>query len=290
MRSRIKGAFAAVRAEEALKESTLDFLERYRLGGRARRGWWAGQRLALAAACVLLLALGAGGWLVFTPTASISIEVNPWIELGVNRFDRVVSVEGRNDDGAALADTLDLRFMDCAQAVRTVLESGDVSALLAEDEVMAIGVIGSDEAQCGRLLSQVETTAAAAPNAYCYCADRDEAAAAADAGLSCGKYRAYLALRELDPTVTPEAVRGMSMRELRQWMEALSAGDSTDSSGGESDAGSGGDSTGGTVTGNGAAAGETAGSSGQGWGGHHQEDHGHNGQGHGYGRTEGGAA
>lgn len=144
MRSRIKGAFAAVRAEEALKESTLDFLEQYRSGKRARRGWWAGQRLALAAA--------------------------------------------------------------------------------------------------------------------------------AEAGLSYGKYRAYLALRELDPAVTPEAVRGMSMRELRQWMEALSAGDSTDSSGGES-----------------GAAGDTAGGSGQGWGGHHEEDHGHSGQGHGYGRTEGGA-
>lgn len=291
MRSRIKGAFAAVRAEEALKESTLDFLEQYRSGKRPRRGWWAGQRLALAAACALLLALGIGSWLYFTPTASISIEVNPWIELGVNRFDRVVSVEGRNDDGAALADTLDLRFMDCAQAVRTVLESGDVSALLAEDEVVAIGVIGSDGAQCSRLLGQVETTAAASPNAYCYCADGQEAAAAEEAGLSCGKYRAYLALRELDPSVTPEAVRAMSMRELRQWIEALSAGNSTDSSGGES--GAAGDTasgTGGTVTGNGAAAGETAGGSGQGWGGHHQEDHGHNGQGHGYGRTEGGAA
>ena len=144
MRSRIKGAFAAVRAEEALKESTLDFLEQYRSGKRARRSWWAGQRLALAAA--------------------------------------------------------------------------------------------------------------------------------AEAGLSYGKYRAYLALRELDPAVTPEAVRGMSMRELRQWMEALSAGDSTDSSGGES-----------------GAAGDTAGGSGQGWGGHHEEDHGHSGQGHGCGRTEGGA-
>ena len=144
MRSRIKGAFAAVRAEEALKESALDFLEQYRSGKRARRGWWAGQRLALAAA--------------------------------------------------------------------------------------------------------------------------------AEAGLSYGKYRAYLALRELDPAVTPEAVRGMSMRELRQWMEALSAGDSTDSSGGES-----------------GAAGDTVGGSGQGWGGHHEEDHGHSGQGHGYGRTEGGA-
>ena len=266
MNSRIKGAFDAVHAEESLKESTMVFLERRRKGGRTRQGWWAGQRLAMAA-CALLLALGIGGWWLYfiTPTASISIEVNPWIELGVNRFDRVVSVEGRNDDGTALADTLDLRFMDCTQAVQTVLESERVSALLAADEVMAIGVIGSDETQCSRLLGQVETTAAASPNAYCYCADSQEAAAARETGLSCGKYRAYLALRELDPTITPEEVRAMSMRELRQRMEELSLGDSNDS-------------TGGTVAGNGTAAGETAGGSGQnGWGGHHEEDHGHHG-------------
>lgn len=84
MNSRIKRAFDAVHAEESLKESTLAFLERRRKGGRVRQGWWAGQRLAMAA-CALLLALGIGGWwLYFTPTASISIEVNPWIELGVN--------------------------------------------------------------------------------------------------------------------------------------------------------------------------------------------------------------
>ena len=265
MDSRIKEAFDAVHAEEALKESTMAFVEQRRNGSRARQGWWAGQRLALAA-CALLLVLGIGGWrLYFTPTASISIEVNPWIELGVNRFDRVVSVEGRNDDGTALAQTLDLRFMDCSQAIQTVLESESISTLLAEDQVMAIGVIGSDETQCGRLLSQVETTAADAPNTYCYCADGQEAAAAREVGLSCGKYRAYLALLELDPTVTPEEVRGMSMAELRQRIADLSAGNT---------AGNTGDTSG--NAGNTGNAGGTGSSGGQnGWGYHHGEENGH---------------
>ena len=29
-----------------------------------------------------------------TPTAYISIDINPSLELGINRFDRIVSVEG----------------------------------------------------------------------------------------------------------------------------------------------------------------------------------------------------
>ena len=50
-----------------------------------------------------------------------------------------------------------------------------------------------------------------------------EVAAAAHAvGLSCGKYRAYLELHELDPSVTPADIQGMTMREIRDRIAALS--------------------------------------------------------------------
>ena len=263
MNSRIREAFDAVRAEEALKDSTRLFLAQRAAGGRARRSWWAGQRLALAAACLLLVILGAGGWLYFTPTATISIEINPYVELGINRFDRVVSAVGRNDDGAALVEDLDLRFLTYDQAVEAIVSDDQVAALLAQDAVMAIGVIGSDESQCGRLLTRLESCTAGQRNTYCYCASGQEAAAAEDAGLSCGKYRAYLALKELDPSITPDQVRDMSMAELRQRMESLSAGQAAGSAAG-------------TDTG-------TAGSAGG-------SCHDHCGHGYGYGRTEGGAA
>ena len=51
--------------------------------------------------------------------------------------------------------------------------------------------------------------------------------AAHDCGLSYGKYRAYLELAALDPTVTPEEVQGMTMREIRDRIAALSGGTAT---------------------------------------------------------------
>ena len=51
-----------------------------------------------------------------------------------------------------------------------------------------------------------------------------EAAAAEDVGLSCGKYRAYLALKELDPSITPEQVRSMTMGELQRFIDQLTYG------------------------------------------------------------------
>lgn len=47
------------------------------------------------------------------------------------------------------------------------------------------------------------------------------ALAAHEAGLSCGKYRAFLELQLLDPDITPEAVQGMTMREIRELIESL---------------------------------------------------------------------
>ena len=100
--------------------------------------------------------LGGGGWLWFTPTASVSVDINPSLELRLNRFSRVVAVEGANADGQALAQELDLRFLDCAAALEAILASDTVSALLAQDSALTIAVSGQDEAQCQDLLTQAQ--------------------------------------------------------------------------------------------------------------------------------------
>lgn len=50
-------------------------------------------------------------------------------------------------------------------------------------------------------------------------------AAAQEAGLPYGKYRAFLELQALDPTLTPEDVAGMTMKEIRAWIDELAAED-----------------------------------------------------------------
>lgn len=107
MRDRLKQAFDAVHAEEALKERTKAFVAQ-QTRGHARRRPALRPSLAAAFACLCLLFTG-GYWLYFTPTATISIDINPSIELGVNRFNRVVSVEGYNADGVKLAGELSVQ-------------------------------------------------------------------------------------------------------------------------------------------------------------------------------------
>lgn len=219
MDDKLREAFAAVHAEPELKAAA-----RAAVARRAARRRVVRRRplsLALATACVVFLVLG-GGWLWFAPAARIGIDVNPSLELAVNRFDRVVAVEGCNADGAALAQTLDLTFMPYEDAVEVVLQSETVAELLAGDAVVEIAVAGADETRCARLLEGVRTCTAGQGNAHCYRTDAEEWEEAHALGLSCGRYRAYRELAALDPAVTPEEVNAMSMREIRDRIAELS--------------------------------------------------------------------
>ena len=223
MNDRLKGAFDQIQADEALKCRTKAFLVK-KTGGYAHGRRFSGLRLIPALACCLLVILG-GSWLWFTPTIAISIDINPSLELGVNRFDRVVSTRGYNEDGQELAESLDLHYLNYIEAVSRILASEKVSALLAGDEVLSVGVIGSDDARCAKMLSELESCTTEAENTYCYHADEEWAASAHEAGLSCGKYQAFLELQTLDPTITPEEVEDLTMREIREQIQTLSGDD-----------------------------------------------------------------
>ena len=228
MNSAFKELFGPIRAEEDLKDRTRTFLTE-RTRGYTKRAAAKRRYPAYAAACACLaLVLLGGRWLYFTPTAEISIDINPSLELSVNRFDRVISVTGFNEDGRELSRDLNVKYKNYTQAVEQILHHDSITALLSDGEVMSITVVGPDRQQSAKLLSGVEACAAGQRNVDCYSARPEEAAAAHEAGLSCGKYRAFLELQCLDPDITPEAVQGMTMREIWDMIERLSSDGGSD--------------------------------------------------------------
>nr|WP_325185463.1 hypothetical protein [uncultured Oscillibacter sp.] len=228
MNNALKNLFGPIRAEEDLKDRTRASLAE-RTRGYTKRAAAKRRYPAYTAACACLaLVLLGGRWLYFTPTAEISIDINPSIELSVNRFDRVISVTGFNEDGRELSHELNVKYKSYAQAVEQILHHDSITALLSAGEVMSITVVGPDGQQCAKLLSGVEACTAGQHNTYCYLAQPEEAAAAHEAGLSCGKYRAFLELQRLDPDITPEAVQGMTMREIWDMIGRLSSDGGSD--------------------------------------------------------------
>ncbi len=223
MDDRIRKALEGIRAEEELKAHTETYLLEYMRKKQSRKVWRHFVPAVAAAVCLLLVCVCAGGWkLYFTPTAAVSIDINPSVELEVNRFDRVLSVTGFNEDGQELADSLAIRFMDCEEAVAQILESETVSGLISGDGLLEITVAGNNDAQCGRILSELETSTEDEANARCYSASMEDVENAHEAGLSLGKYRVFLEVQALDPDITPEEVQGMTMREIRELIRELS--------------------------------------------------------------------
>lgn len=220
MNKTFKELFGPVKASDGLKEHTKAFLAK-QTRGYSKAGEGKRRYPAYALACACLLVLLGGRWLCFTPTAQISIDINPSLELGINRFDRVVCVSAFNEDGQALADTLDMKYKSYTQAIEQLLNDESVTALLSGGEVMTITVVGSDGAQSDSILSGVAACTAGHHNTYCHAATSEEVAGAHESGLSCGKYRAFLELQRLDPDITPEAVQGMTMREIQDLIDSL---------------------------------------------------------------------
>lgn len=249
---KIRDAFDAIHAEDALKERTLEAVRAQAAGEKSgeKNGEKSGEKSGLlaahssgrgarrqaqvvalrrrlaVAACLVVALVAAGSWAWLTPTATISVDVNPSVELGINRFDRVVAARGVNDDGRALLSEVDVWGATYDEAVDRLLASSNVSTLLAEGGQAEVTVVDQgDSDQCARLLAGVEACTSGHENTHCHGADEDDVSAAREVGLSYGKYRLLLEIQGLDPSVTADDVRDLSMREMLDLLESLGGSD-----------------------------------------------------------------
>lgn len=245
MDERIRRAFDAVRADEDLREKTLAALAERRTRPAPRR-----RPLAAALAALALAVLTAAGGLAYaTPAAAVSVDADASVELAVNAFGRVVGVTCYDEAAQAAVDATPVLHHHWTQAAAAL------SGALSKTDGATV-TVSADSGHCEGLLS-----AGGAAGLTCYALDPEAAREAREAGLSLGKYRAYLTLSALDPTVTQDEAGEMTMGELQQCIDACQGH-------GYSQQGSGQDG------GRDQTAGETT-SAGQGYGGHHGQGHGH---------------
>ena len=210
MDGRLRKAFDSIEAGDALKARTrARVIQRMRARTRAR----VMPRIALAMMCVLLVL--AGGFTYLTPVSAISLDVNPSIELALNRFDLVVSARGLNAEGEALISGMSLFGRDYRDAVDAITGSDAMAQYLTDGEQIAITIASDNAQRSADLLEGVNGCAAVARgSACCYALSGELSEQARTAGVSPGRYRMMLELMELDPGVTLEQASALSMSEL----------------------------------------------------------------------------
>ena len=249
MDDKIRQALGQLQAPQQVKDRAYQaVLEKVAPKPKRRPVW----QPALAFCALLVFLLGAGGWVYLIPTAYLSVDVNPSLELGINRFGTVVRVDAYNADGETLAQSLQARFRGYEDVVEELLELDVVNAPGA---TLTLTVAGGNETQCQRILSQVEEESAGCWNVQCQGASLEERDQALEAGLTLGKYRVYVEIAALDSAFTPEEAQSMTMAQLRRKLEELSGEESTAGNGQGSGSGQGAGAGNGQGSGSGQGAG-----------------------------------
>ena len=145
-------------------------------------------------------------------TAYISIDVNPSIELCLNKFDRVVNVLAYNEDGQRVVDCLDVKNKCYTDALEEILHNEVFCSYIGTESDLTFTIVSDKEEV---LRAGIESCAQGTEHhGTINCSDTQTRQIAHENHCSVGKYAAYEELVQYDEEVTIEDCRDMSMHEI----------------------------------------------------------------------------
>lgn len=182
---------------------------------------------ALAACFALVAALGGGGWkLWFTESALVSIDVNPSIELSLNRFDRVIAASARNAEAVAVLGEVSPQGMVYDEALSAIIGAENAAGYFTLDANVVVTVYAEDAGRQNALLENVTRSTDSAlqenhdgTDAEYHAVDAATVKGAHGCGVTAGKFLYLEQLQAADPQIDIEQFTHHSIPELRGQIE-----------------------------------------------------------------------
>ncbi|HQQ89926.1 MAG TPA: hypothetical protein PLU82_06870, partial [Oscillospiraceae bacterium] len=225
-----------VKAEEVLKRETEAFVrgalpdaesQREISGSKIKTGkrspvakrLWAGA--CAMAACMMLSVVGYAFYRM--PVDYVCMDINPSIEIGINAFGKVVSVEAYNEDGLkvigknkyfnqSVKDTVAALVKGAAEEGFIDEDGGSVIALTAESENEEVAAELQESSEEGAQEALEENEASA--EIYANCSDLELREEAKELGISPGKLKLIRVLQTLDPNITVDDYKDAKVRDI----------------------------------------------------------------------------
>jgi hypothetical protein len=235
---RFKNYLDKIRADDELKETTKDHVTKYafekEMKKNRRKVLNMKKTFVTAAAVAICAVIGFFGYTLYnTPVNYISLDINPSVEIGLNYFDKVVSIEGMNEDGEYLINGLELKRMSVQEAVRTLVEQASRNEYISGDgsTVIALTAGSNDEQKAEKLQQRSEEGVNKALQdgnisaiVYTNCSDLALRNEAKEAGVSPGKFKLIKTLQSLEPEVEIDSLIDTKVAEIMmRTKEALKA-------------------------------------------------------------------
>lgn len=108
-----------------------------------------------AAAAALVIVLGLGVFAYVTPSYYVSVDVNPGMLLGVNRFERVINAEAMNEDAVRILDRLRWENKSVEDAVTEAITIIDEEGYLDQEGEILITAAGKNEEKAAEMAAEL---------------------------------------------------------------------------------------------------------------------------------------
>lgn len=81
--------------------------------------------IAAAACFILFITTGSTAYAYYTPVASIVVDINPSLELKVNKWNRIIKAAALNEDGQKMLDSLSIKNKTIDDGLSMILEEAE---------------------------------------------------------------------------------------------------------------------------------------------------------------------
>lgn len=221
MANRIHDAYNSIKAEEKLKQNTRSFLEQKidkKKGFSLRRF-----TVAFTSVCLLIFAGLFSYNRYFTGTAFVDIDVNPSIELTLNRFDRVIASDAYNEDGVAILSEVSIQHKTYKEALKILIDEMVAKGYIRDSSLLSATLQMDDSQNEEKIFNNFKSyidslleDSGKTVEQNVFEVDITTKITSHDLHLTPAKYLAIKELQTLDPTASFNSCRNHTIREINQ--------------------------------------------------------------------------
>jgi hypothetical protein len=226
----VKSALESIKPDEKLIQDTEKLLR-----SNISKKKLSLHKFIAAAACMTIMigTLSISLYVYNQPVSYISFDVNPSLELEINRFDRVVDVNYFNDDAKNLVSEKKLHFLKPGEAINLIMKEVDKKGYLPSSQrsIIAIAANSNKADKSAELLDECikHVDNCAKPiNVISYTASESIKEEADSFSLSFGKLKLIKVIQQLDKSAAVEDFKDASLSSIMNEINYLTSGEYKD--------------------------------------------------------------